>query len=345
MVNKKFKIVRHLLLQLFLIMLCINSFQDDTKEFKFAYDSLFLFMILYIVLNFYTYINILFLIPKYYNFKNIKRYIRSVILLCFSFVVVLLIIFIVLKLIGYETTEMFDFFTVFIYILGNYLSLLFVIFTSTSFIFIKHSLEQKLKTSELKNSTFNTELKMLKQQINPHFLFNMINNINVLTFKQPIQAQDILFKLEELLKYQFNDSQKDEVYLKDDVEFLRHFLNLEDIRRTNFTYRIDTEGDIFNIKIPPLLFIPFVENAVKHNGDPENSSFVNVKFIMKNNTLFFECINSKSNYYIVKTKVGGIGLINIRRRLELLYPNNHTIDISDKKNTFEVRLKINYIQI
>ena len=116
--------------------------------------------------------------------------------------------------------------------------------------------------NELERSKTLTELEQLKNQINPHFLFNMLNNANVLTKKDPEKASQVLMKLSDLLRYQLYDSSRDKVLLTSDIHFLEDFLNLEKVRRDNFDYMISKEGNLSGVFIPPLLFISFVENAV-----------------------------------------------------------------------------------
>jgi len=151
----------------------------------------------------------------------------------------------------------------------------------------------------------------------------MLNNANVLTKKDPNKASEVLMKLSDLLRYQLYDSARDKVLLTSDIRFIEDFLNLEKVRRDNFDFLISKEGDLSGVQIPPLLFISFVENAVKHNNDTEKLSFVNLFFNVSNNELSFKCINSKPKIKAIKNVTGGLGLKNIKRRLELLYPSTH----------------------
>lgn len=193
--------------------------------------------------------------------------------------------------------------------------------------------------NELEQSKTKAELEQLKNQINPHFLFNMLNNVNVLTKKDPEKASQVVMKLSDLLRYQLYDSTRDKVFLTSEIHFLEDFLNLERIRRDNFDFLISKEGNLSGVQIPPLLFISFVENAVKHNSDPSDASYVNLFFDVKNNELFFTCINSKPAVKIAGN-TGGLGLANIKRRLELLFPSSHTLKIEDNPETYSVILSI-----
>jgi len=192
---------------------------------------------------------------------------------------------------------------------------------------------------ELEKSKTYAELEQLKNQINPHFLFNMLNNANVLTKKDPEKASQILMKLSDLLRYQLYDSTRDKVLLTSDIHFLEDFLNLEKVRRDSFDFLISKEGNLSGVQIPPLLFISFVENAVKHNNDATKSSYVNLFFDVRNDELFFKCINSKPVLKSVNN-TGGLGLTNIRRRLELLFPASHYLIIEENSETYCVNLTI-----
>lgn len=194
--------------------------------------------------------------------------------------------------------------------------------------------------NELEKSKTLAELEQLKNQINPHFLFNMLNNANVLTKKDPDKASQVLMKLSDLLRYQLYDSARDKVFLTSDIHFLEDFLNLEKVRRDNFDFVISKEGDLNGVQIPPLLFISFVENAVKHNNDSEKSSYVNLEFKVYNDELVFKCINSKPILKAVKITSGGLGLTNIKRRLQLLFPASHLLKIEDSETDFCVTLSI-----
>lgn len=194
------------------------------------------------------------------------------------------------------------------------------------------------RISDLKSATLQSELNFLKSQINPHFLFNMLNNANIMVDEDPEMASLILTKLDGMLRYQINDSTRDKVNLEEDVLFLTSFLDLEKTRRDHFEYSVAREGDLSHIEIPPLLFIPFVENAVKHNSDNNNLSYVHLYFEMTNTHLIFRCKNSKPPQ-VVQGMIGGLGLANIRRRLDLLYNDNYSLELNETETTYTVDLK------
>ena len=192
---------------------------------------------------------------------------------------------------------------------------------------------------DLELANANGELEQLKNQINPHFLFNMLNNANVLIEDDPKKASQVLVKLSDLLRYQLYDSSREKVLLTSEIHFLEDFLNLEKVRRDNFNFLISKEGELSGVQVPPLLFISFVENAVKHNNDAAKLSYLNLYFDVCDDELFFKCINSKPALKAV-SKSGGLGLANIKRRLELLFPSSHDLIIEDNLETYCVTLTL-----
>ena len=198
-----------------------------------------------------------------------------------------------------------------------------------------------LRIRHLENITIQSELAQLKKQINPHFLFNMLNNILVLVKTDSKDASKVIDKFKDLLNYQLAESAGEETLLTDDIQFLNDYLNLEKIRRDCLDVEIAVEGETDGVRLPPLLFIPFVENAVKHNPDSDDYiSFVRINFQLADGILHFTCINSKPAEPLpVSDKVGGLGLENIRRRLSLLYPGNHVLTITNQNTQFQVNLQ------
>ena len=224
--------------------------------------------------------------------------------------------------------------------ISGVLAMGFTVAGMSAILLLRHWMLYNQRVDEIQSATLYSELRFLKNQINPHFLFNMLNNANVLIKKNPEEASRVLFKLEDMLRYQINDSAKEQVLLSSEIHFLNDFLNLEKVRRDKFEYVISKEGDISEVWLPPLLFIPFVENAVKHNVDSENSSYVYLGFKVWDKQLEFQCINSKPKIALRKNEVGGLGLKNIKRRLELLFPERYTLEIEKSEISYTVYLHL-----
>ena len=192
--------------------------------------------------------------------------------------------------------------------------------------------------TELQQTNLKTELEQLKSQVNPHFLFNTLNNLVVLTKTDPEKATQVLLGLSDLLRYQLYDSARDKILLSKDIAFIHNLLSLEKIRKDDFSYEVHTDGKPEGISLPPFLFIPFVENAIKHGASTVGHSYLKLHFRITDTALFFESENSKP---VVKNNLpGGIGLKNIQRRLELLYPNNHSLKILEEADKYIVHLTL-----
>jgi LytS/YehU family sensor histidine kinase len=223
-------------------------------------------------------------------------------------------------------------------ITSSALTLGFFIAGISALLFFKYRIEQSRRIDDLKSATMQSELKYLKSQINPHFLFNMLNNASIMVHEDADIASHILAKLNDLLRYQINDSAGDSVRLDADISFLNDFLELEKIRRDAFDCTISKTGDTAAIQVPPLLFIPFVENAVKHSSDSERPSYVHVEFDVREGRLSFTCKNSKPANPVRKAD-GGLGLKNIRRRLDLLFGDDYSLELQDAETSYTVNLQ------
>ncbi|WP_386783301.1 sensor histidine kinase [Lutibacter aestuarii] len=215
----------------------------------------------------------------------------------------------------------------------------FILSSTTLKLFQRWIIDNK-KINELENKALKSELKALKNQINPHFLFNMLNNLNVLIKKDPEKASQVTIKLSDFLRHHLYENNKPTVFLQTEIRFINDFLELEKIRRDDFTFEINIKGKIKpTIQIPPNIFTIFVENAVKHSLDTNLPSYIMIDFIIESNNLKFVCINTKSELKKFESKKG-LGLKNVKRRLELLYDNRFTLQISDLKATYKIDLKL-----
>ncbi|WP_165584983.1 sensor histidine kinase [Chryseobacterium taiwanense] len=194
---------------------------------------------------------------------------------------------------------------------------------------------------ELKNNLIQTELNLLKANISPHFLFNMLNNTEVLIRTEPAKAICILGELSDFLRYQLYDASRNMVLLSSEISFLRNFLNLEKVRRDCFNFEIVKIGIHTQVEIQPLIFMPFVENAVKHNANSDSKAFVDIVFEWSSEELVFTCRNPKENNSKLRNRQEGFGLPNVKQRLAILYPDRHNLTIEDEKDFYTVILKIN----
>lgn len=195
----------------------------------------------------------------------------------------------------------------------------------------------QMTITNLENTNLKTELTFLKNQINPHFLFNALNNIYVQTRKRPKEAPESVMLLSELLRYQLYDCSKDQVYLRNEIAYIENYLALERMRRTDAVITLVVNGSEHGKMIAPFLFIPFIENAVKHGLETQKGGFINIEFELTPTQLTFQISNPKSEISSA-VKDGGIGLVNVKRRLELLYAEQYQLTISELKNLYQVKL-------
>ncbi len=183
------------------------------------------------------------------------------------------------------------------------------------------------------------ELALLRSQINPHFLFNAINDIYSLSYHKSDQAPLALLKLSEVLRYSLHESKGELAFLKDEVRYLQNVIELQRISaKGNIYVNFIIEGDISNLRVPSLLLIVFVENAFKHGVITDPLHPVEINLTAKHGELLFSVSNKKGHYQNDKT--GGIGLDNVKRTLELLTSGKHTLRIEDNATHYSINLTL-----
>lgn len=195
----------------------------------------------------------------------------------------------------------------------------------------------------LKNEKLTAELKFLKNQINPHFLFNTLNNLYALAYSQSPQTTEVISKLSQMMRYMVYDSNHDQVPLEKEIEYMRNYIALEKLR-LNKEIPIDFEvkGDVGNKKIVPLLLIPFLENAFKH-GVANNNNDTWVKAVLNGDRNHVSLTVSNSKLQLNGSAASsdhGIGLENVRKRLELNYPGKHHLNITDQESRYTATLDL-----
>jgi len=328
LLEPSFRFFRHLLVQLIVLLITINIFWDEPD--RILADRWGAWLTYYLQINIIIYVNMYLLVPKLLLKGKNLFYILSLPLVTLCIVILIGLLQLAWSLDSPENSSM---------ILESIASMVaFMTFIAglTTIQLFKYHLGNILKIDELQNATTEIELANLRNQINPHFLFNMLNNANIMAWQDVEKSSYILNKLKDLLRYQVNEGSKENIKLKDDIVFIRDYLELEKTRRDRFKYTIHAEGNT-EIEVPPLLFIPFVENAVKHN--PENDSYVEIIFRVDQNKLHFECKNPKARL-LQNSKEGGIGQENIKKRLELLFEENYKLRLIDERYIYIVVMEI-----
>lgn len=224
----------------------------------------------------------------------------------------------------------------------NIIPVFLLVTTGAACRLIKDYLQTQRRLTEIAQEKADTELKFLKSQINPHFLFNSLNAIYFLIDKENTEARKTLLQFADLLRYQLYDCNADTIAIETEVAYLQDYIRLQKLRKdTNYEVAVDVKSEIKGFKIVPLLLIPFVENAFKHISHHQNgNNFVHVELSRSNGTFVFSVENSKENQ-LQKTLIpGGIGLNNVKRRLELLYPDKHQLKIHNEDDIFKVELEL-----
>lgn len=197
--------------------------------------------------------------------------------------------------------------------------------------------EIKLK-EELSRKNFEMESALVRSQLDPHFLFNTLNNIDTLINSDAARASDYLNKLSDILRYMVYDTRVEKISLSIEIAYIEKYLALQKIRTANQNYvNFTIDGDANNFAIAPMIFFPFIENAFKHTESDKKSSRIDIVIAVRNGTLIFTCDNS---YRPAQNKTGGVGNGLIKRRLELLYPSAHELSITDDKDTYQVKLML-----
>lgn len=336
----QYRVARHLFLQFVVFLITVNMLWNEPMRPLALPQRLVGWAIYFFSIDAVFYINLYWLFPRFLLKNRLLTYAFGVILVSLI-IIVAVAVFQILTVEVTTTAAHSQLIPILINAISGVLAMGFTIAGMSAILLLRHWILYNQRVDELQSATLHSELRFLKNQINPHFLFNMLNNANVLIRKNPAEASQVLFKLEDLLRYQMNDNFREHVPLRSDIRFLNDYLNLEKIRRDHFDYSITEEGEIDAIQLPALLFIPFVENAVKHNFDSEHPSYVHLFFKIDNDHLEFRCENSKPAVAIAKSRVGGIGLTNIRRRLELLYPGRYLLEVAETENQYTVTLKLN----
>jgi len=218
---------------------------------------------------------------------------------------------------------------------------LIVLGFSTCLYFINEWYVKERRLKELESASLRAELDLLKGQINPHFLFNALNSVHVLIRKDSEKALEILEKFSDLLSHQLYDVEKEFVSLDTEIKNLANFIELQELRFSNhIKVGWKVQGETVGLKIPPMLFLNFIENAFKHSHkkDDEDAQ-INILLKVDKDSLEFSCVNSVTGRHVGNYNLG-IGLTNIKRRLELLYPNRHTLEIERAEDQFSVNLQI-----
>ena len=220
-----------------------------------------------------------------------------------------------------------------------YISMVSIIGTlsKVSLIWYRNQIKQK----ETEKQNIANELAMLRAQINPHFLFNTLNNIKSLTKSLPSKAINSVDKLISIMQYMLYESSQETVPLVNEIRHINNYLDLEKIRYSNLAF-IDFQlsGDYSKILIPPLIFMPFIENAFKHGNRLCLAPGIKILIDVQEPNIHFEIINYTKDNSETQSRNSGFGLANIKRRLDLLFGNKYDLNIANENSTYSVNLNL-----
>lgn len=195
--------------------------------------------------------------------------------------------------------------------------------------------------SQIEKHALERQLQYLKYQVNPHFLMNTLNNIHALVDIDPERAKASIVELSKLMRYVLYEGNNRLTPLSREVQFLRNYVQLMSMRYTgNVSISLDVPEVLPDSMLPPLLLVIFVENAFKHGISYRTKSFVEISLQPHGDRLLFSCRNSRQQKPQDENMKGGVGLSNVRRRLDLLFPGNYTLDIKEQEDTYTVHLDI-----
>lgn len=224
----------------------------------------------------------------------------------------------------------------------NVISDFFLVVTGAAFRLIFDYIKMQQRMAEVAKENAETELNFLKSQINPHFLFNSLNSVYFLINKDNAEARGALHKFSEMLRYQLYEMNGDKIPVEKEITYLQDYVALQQLRKhENCSVQFNCDPEVKGFLIEPLLLIPFVENAFKHiSHSSDKSNFVKMDMSCSNGALLFTVENSRESGQKYIEKRAGIGLANVKRRLELLYPGRHELKIEDTDKTFSVNLNL-----
>nr|WP_294896881.1 histidine kinase [uncultured Pedobacter sp.] len=225
-------------------------------------------------------------------------------------------------------------------LLSTFITNGFFVFLSTVYKFVVDWFFNEREKTELEKQRLTAELAFLKSQINPHFLFNSLNNIYSLAYQKSDATPNAILKLSEIMRYMLYESNDTRVALDKEITYLKSFIDLQKLRFKGEAYVVlEVEGQIADQKIVPLLLISFVENAFKHGlaTDKENPIHINISVFEDN--LLFTVKNKKALKN--KDQTGGIGMANVVRRLDLTYPEKYKLSVENREHEYFSELYLN----
>ena len=290
-----------------------------------------------------AYFNNYYLVPVFLRKRQYFLYFVSI-FLTVSFICFIHIIFL-LWAGTIEDAEKYSLWSIEFFI-NDGISISYTLAITMTLMFFKQWFEKERLADKLEKLNIETELKFLKSQINPHFLFNSLNSVYALILSKSDKAPEVVLKLSDILRYILYDGGEKVVGLKKEIEYLENYLELEKIRYgKRLKTQLDVQGETSGKEIAPMIFLPFIENSFKHGVNSNiGNTFITIQFMIDSKGLNFRIENNKPAQKLNETPdyQGGIGINNVKKRLNLLYPGKHTLLIDEEGDTFKVNLSIEW---
>lgn len=287
-----------------------------------------------------AYFNYFFLLPRFLKHKSWGRYILE-------FVVPLIIVILArinlhrYIIDGYTYQDRYAYSTMFV--VQSVIITLFIAIFIGFLRFVRDWFEFEATKKEVENEKLTAELNFLKAQINPHFLFNTLNNLYYLAYSKSPNTTEVISKLSQVMRYMIHDSNHPRVLLTKEIEYMENYIDLERLRlndQTTINFKI--QGNTAGVEVAPLILITFLENAFKHGvTNTSAASWINILIEVTGKELSFVVENSKGSRGVSGAESSGIGLVNVQRRLELLYPGRHEMKVEDHADRYYIELKLN----
>lgn len=336
--RKKYHVFQHLLFWLIsLVLLTVGLIylrgDFSLSDIDLRIGSSILVTVLFLAVS--VYINLLWLIPKFYNRR--RFFLFTVLTLCNIFLFIFLNYFASYFFEGGNHPQ------IVAEVIAEFTLVLIFLAVSTLLKVMRDSLtlhDIELKMNDVERQKMEAELKALKAQVNPHFFFNTLNSIYALSLEKSDKAPELILKLSDLMRYVIYEASDDTVSLEKQLEFLESYIYLERQRapehlRIGFRVR----GHRYDLAVAPLLLIAFIENAFKHGSkDKHLRPYIDIDLdLTRENRIIFTVENTIEPGY-TGGKQGGVGLVNVRKQLELLYPGKHNLSIRSSETRFNVEL-------
>lgn len=296
-----------------------------------------------IAMLFISYLNYFFFLPRFFKHKNVGRYFLEFIPV-FVLLGYLVLVGKQFLLADAPYAQRWLYSTRFG--VNVILSTLFLVFFVGLLKFVEDWFELEARKKELENEKLTSELRFLKAQINPHFLFNTLNNLYYLAFNNSPNTTEVIAKLSQMMRYMLYDSNHPQVPLSKEIEYIQSYISLEKLRlEQDVPIEFEVEGNTAGVTIVPLVLITFLENAFKHGvSNSAKNPWIKAKINVEKGICHYEVANSKiaESGKTVKEK-SGIGLQNVKRRLDLSYPDNYQLNVEEKEDSYAVDLKLNLV--